>query len=347
MVFTRLLLLLPLLAPPCGRPVATGGPILPAVLRIATITTAAQAERFVQAYRAEYHTFRLLALPTAQQRQPFLLPLPVQPYLDHRDQRRPPQSVGQEPAGRVDCSDVRACLGAQQLSSWRKSDLDGNGRADLLAYGYLVGRLQLASCFLDLGGGKVREVPLARAYGDPCYLLQVVRLQGRPVLQRATRAALSASAPTTTRRCQVDTLVYHQTGFVEYNAHPSDYRIERISLTTTPCYGSCPIFTLQVDRQRHGRYEARQHVPRLGVFTTTVEPKAFQALWSLVNYINFPQLPSKPRAFNIDASVYLLTITYAGGKQKIIGNEAGQAATLGLDRVYEQLLALRDSQAWR
>ncbi|MBK7700008.1 MAG: hypothetical protein IPJ39_15410 [Saprospiraceae bacterium] len=46
----------------------------------------------------------------------------------------------------------------------------------------------------------------------------------------------------------IDSLVYRNGDFIEYNAKVVKHRIERIEFSTGPCYGSCPIFSLSLTK---------------------------------------------------------------------------------------------------
>jgi hypothetical protein len=80
------------------------------------------------------------------------------------------------------------------------------------------------------------------------------------------------------------------------------------------------------------------HVAPLGVQRATFEPKVFQELWKLVNYMDYRTLPDLP--------IYTLSSTYANRQVKTLGLIGTQAPTLDLRQLYDRSLALQQSQPW-
>lgn len=352
MHFARLSLLLillsnlPVWARVCLPPMCDGGASCLGST-IDGLATAAQVLNFIKLQGPLYQTFYLIDLPENQR--PYQL---IQPGVEHLGRRQNGQktetyvqSVGE--AKQVDCSGARSCFGARQLSSWMKADFDGNGRTDLLVYGHVKGGSRAAYCFMDQGKAGIKSVLIDGDYGPLCYLLHVARVGGRAVIQRAQQSGVwSAAANTVVLQCQMDTLVFAQTRFIPYNAHPGRPDFQKLVFSTTRCYGRCPVFKVEIDRNRLARYEAIEFPSKTGVLKTTIDPKSHQDLWALLGYINFMQIPGNQHHLNIDLSTYTLTVTDAAGHTKTI-QDSDLTRNPGLHQIFDLLLRLPDTQSWK
>ncbi|RZK19087.1 MAG: hypothetical protein EOO56_14900 [Hymenobacter sp.] len=251
-----------------------------------------------------------------------------------------------------DCVDRQTCLTPDNRRSWVKADFDNDGSTDLLVTGrdseHFV-RDRSIICFLNKRQQSPRIIWLAED-GDDCPVAQVGYLRNKAIIRYAhvSLSKLRGAQTTSSRQsvCRIDTLVFKEPGFIEYSRAPKDYQIQRVAFSTEACYGSCPIFELHVARNGAATYRAEEYNERKGTFTATVDAQAIKELWDLLNYLNFPQLEEKYAVRATDHPTCTLTITYADGKVKTI-EDYGEQGTFGLQRAYELLFALRNSQAWK
>jgi hypothetical protein len=213
-----------------------------------------------------------------------------------------------------------------------------------------------SSVLLDLGPNVVQETVLAESRGrENPFLLEVARRRGGPIIRRISQTSTWSTAKQgLDLSYRLDTVRYHSQFhcFVRHNAHPRDYRIQRMAFKTTKCYGRCPVFTMQIEDSRQARYIPTQYTKRVGTFAGTIDAATFQELWGLVNYLDFPTLNILPEYLNLkgdnwlDWPVQALTITYANGQERTLDpQQAGRV--LGQQRVYDLLLAMQESQDWK
>ena len=219
---------------------------------------------------------------------------------------------------------------------------------DLLVTGYPSSSSlrRRITCFLDLGEQNFKEVRLNSRVYD-CAVFQPGRVKNGAaicyahiVIDRSYGVARKAPA------CQVDTLIFDKTHFIEYNQTPRDYQIQRVAFSTTECYGTCPVFSLQMDHSGSATHQAGKHSKKQGTFAATIDAPARSELWSLLNYLNFPKLQDHYAISATDNPTYTLLITYADSKVKTIEDYGGEG-TFGLRRIYELLFRLRTTQAWQ
>jgi len=83
-----------------------------------------------------------------------------------------------------------------------------------------------------------------------------------------------------------------------------------------------------------------------GIFTAAIDSAKYQELIELLNYVDFENLTTNYAVSWTDDQSCTLRITYDGGKTKII-NDYGLIGTFGLDKVYQLLFSLRETQKWR
>lgn len=144
--------------------------------------------------------------------------------------------------------------------------------------------------------------------------------------------------------------------FIEYNKDPKKHIIEKIEYSTGPCFGSCPVFKLEINRDKTAIFNAEEynfsdkinHInPEKdeGKFKTTISEKEFDELIEILNYIDFSSLKNYSVMWTDDQSS-TLKITYDNGKVKTI-YDYGLVGTYGLKRTYEMLFSLRKNQSWK
>lgn len=157
---------------------------------------------------------------------------------------------------------------------------------------------------------------------------------------------------------------YHD--FIEYNTQPEKHSIKSISYKTEPCYGTCPIFELELNKNDTSKFTAvifnfiddndrKAENTALknfnkgikeGVFESQIKTSDFIALEELLNYINFSKLKDYYSISATDNAGSTLTILYDNGKTKEIG-DYGLVGTYGLKNLYRILFDLRFNQEWR
>ncbi|WP_460578230.1 DUF6438 domain-containing protein [Hymenobacter coalescens] len=233
---------------------------------------------------------------------------------------------------------------------WVAADVDGNGYTDLLVLGKAR---NCPSAQLLMAVGPQRYQPLgftSRGLGA-CQLPVVTRVEGRPAIvlyhHVTPRNGRESDAPLQPQR---DTLVFRHGGLIEYNARPVRRRIERISFAAGSCYGSCPVFTLEIDAPGQARYHlleesgARPGPP--GWFAASIDAASWKELTALIDYLPLPSLTGRYAVPATDHPTVLLTITYDGGQQTSVV-DYGLAASAGLRLLYDKLYQLRLSQQWQ
>lgn len=152
-------------------------------------------------------------------------------------------------------------------------------------------------------------------------------------------------------------LTYKFEDFIEFNENPKKHLIEKIEYSTGPCFGSCPIFKLEINKNRTAIFHAEEYnfsdeishalnQKDEGKFRTVISEKEFNELIDILNYIDFSALQENYWVYWTDDQSSDLKITFDNGKTKTI-HDYGLIGTYGLKRTYEILFNLRKNQNWK
>ncbi len=147
---------------------------------------------------------------------------------------------------------------------------------------------------------------------------------------------------------KTDTLIYKFGGFIELNNTANNMPpIKSIFYETTPCFGTCPIFSLNVFNDGTAYYIRHENLDETsGNFRGRINNIQLNEITALLNYINIPKLENDYSVNATDMQSCKLQVYFADGSVKEI-NDYGLQGTLGLVRLYDLLFALRLNQQWK
>lgn len=160
-------------------------------------------------------------------------------------------------------------------------------------------------------------------------------------------------------------LVYKFDRFIEYNPKPKKYDIEEIYLSSSSCYGTCPVFKIKINQKKESFFRAKMYNfnkerndfisledyekivdKEEGVYSVIIQKKDYQGIIDLLNYIDFPSLKNNYHVNWTDDQGVTLIVTYNNGKKKMI-NDYGMIGTCGLELLYKKIFDLRLNQNWK
>jgi len=141
-----------------------------------------------------------------------------------------------------------------------------------------------------------------------------------------------------------DTLVNIHGGFIEYNSAPGQIDFRELKITTSPCFGTCPIFELTIKNNKQAIYNAKEYNKLTGIYKSNIDDKVFADLLGLLDYINIYTLKNNYEISWTDNPSIDIEIKYNGLTKKI--HDYGLEGTFGLKRLYEVLYKLRATQDW-
>ena len=134
--------------------------------------------------------------------------------------------------------------------------------------------------------------------------------------------------------------------FIESSNKSIKHKIESIEFSTSGCYGECPVFKLNILKNRNSTYNAIEYNDTKGNYECVIDQKSHSEIEQFLNYIDFANLENEYQVAHTDDQTGILKITYDNGKVKNI-YDYGMAGTLGLSRLYKIFLKLRVNQKWK
>ena len=241
-------------------------------------------------------------------------------------------------------SDCQRLSDSLKLKSFTKIDFDKNGYTDLLVIGEWSHHTILL--ILDSGGNKFSIKHLTRRIFQECSFPKISTEGNEIFIDYYSFKEPAWRNDDTITGLQSKRLIYKFGDFVEFNIAPQNHNIEKIEYSTTGCYGSCPIFSLDINSDRTAKFNATRYNEPDGKFGGIINDVDYSTLIALLNYIDFPNLKNNYSVNWTDDQGCTLTITYDNGKTKTI-NDYGLIGTYGLDRTYDFLFNLRKNQNWK
>jgi hypothetical protein len=121
--------------------------------------------------------------------------------------------------------------------------------------------------------------------------------------------------------------------------------IEHVYFEAKPCEGKCPVFNMSIDSNRNANYNAIIFNNQEGSFFSQLGEKEYAELLRLLKESDFSEVADKYLSNVMDLPGYLLEVKYNGGRIKKI-DDYGRQAPKKLQKVYDYIFKLRDSQHW-
>lgn len=244
--------------------------------------------------------------------------------------------------------------------SFYKGDFNHDGRTDLIFIGDDKSCRNLCEIstkvIFDLGNDYTsRNLQPNHSYS---VIPKIERLNGKDFITVVFEQYSLISKPIIISK----TLDYKFDDFVEYNLSPSVYSIQKIEYYTGTCFGTCPVFTLKINRNENSKFIAKSfnfidknnaksadyfyENKDEGSFETKISFEKFSEIEEHLNYINFSNLKDHYSVNWTDDQTSTLFITYNNGEIKTI-KDYGLVGTYGLKLLYKKLFDLRFNQDWK
>jgi hypothetical protein len=234
------------------------------------------------------------------------------------------------------------------IKNWEKVDFNNDGLTDLLVIGYWHEYTSYVA--IDKGNNKFKLISIYYSPFSGCEITRVSKINGSPVLLFHTnkgevnpnekRLYMLKEIPIT------DTLIYKFDAFVELNKDPSEYKIASIKFETTRCFGTCPVFSIEINKSGNATYNAGIYSQQEGVFKTYINSNALKEIYDLINYTSIKKLKDDYEVNWTDSPTCFLTVKFSDGTEKKI-KDYGELGTFGLQKLYAIFFDLRNSQYWQ
>lgn len=234
-----------------------------------------------------------------------------------------------------------------KVKPWTKADFDGNGLTDLLVVGSWSDPAIL--CILDQDDHFELKRITRRTFQD-CTFPLVDTNNNLTAIDYYFQSYPERGNWDNPKELEHKTLIYKFGDFIEANTSPNVHRIEKVEYSTTMCFGTCPVFKIEMNADKTATWNAEMYNEIAnkvvkGNFKTKIDDQHFNEIIDLLNYIDFEKLNSSYAVSWTDDQTSTLTITYDGGKTKSI-SDYGLIGTYGLNRIYQLFFELRENQKW-
>ncbi len=133
------------------------------------------------------------------------------------------------------------------------------------------------------------------------------------------------------------------------------YDIERIEYSASPCFGMCPQFSIEIDKDRKAIYTAKRfnfskewtgtENDLEGVFEGVIDESVYNVIVELLIEMNFPALNERYAVQWTDDQTGNIKVVYDSGKVKEI-SDYGMRGTPELVEFHKLFLKLRENQNW-
>jgi hypothetical protein len=225
-----------------------------------------------------------------------------------------------------------------------KVDLDGDGRTDLIINDqYLIIVMATATGY--------HSSYLYHEERDRLLVAIDSSLGGNPGLKRLEISqhklvpdpAGSIRYRDTTQRV---ILIYHAGGWMEYNASPAtDLTFKEITVRTSRCFGTCPVFEMTVRPNRSAQYKAIMYTKeKEGDFQGTIPAAELAEMVETLRYIPLEKLDSSYKVEWTDDQTITLEINLKDGVQRIV--DYGKVGSFGLEHLYDFFFHWMDTVRW-
>ncbi len=111
------------------------------------------------------------------------------------------------------------------------------------------------------------------------------------------------------------------------------------------CFGTCPVFSIDVDVAGKATYTAGKYSTEEGIFRSRINPNDLNQIRDLINYIGIKDLKDYYRVNWSDYPTCWITVKFDDGSSKKI-EDYGELGTFGLRKLYKLFFELRNNQDW-
>ena len=235
-----------------------------------------------------------------------------------------------------------------KIKPWVITDFDNNGFSDLLVIGEYYDHSIF--CILDKGNKNYELKRITRSSFQDCTFTLVVKNKNNSEINYFYREENNYGDLEKKQKLVMKTLIYKFGDFVEKNENIENHNIEKIEYSTSGCFGTCPVFKINIDSDKSAKLNAENfnkinNKNANGKFKTKIDDKKYYEIIDLLNYLNFEKLKNNYSVNWTDDQTSTLKVTYDNGETKTI-RDYGLIGTFGLNRIYKLLTELRENQKW-
>lgn len=122
--------------------------------------------------------------------------------------------------------------------------------------------------------------------------------------------------------------------------------ITEISLKTSPCFGTCPVFDITIQTDGNAKYIGKRFTKLQGEFQATIGKDSLIHLYNLLRKADVFSLESRYEVSYTDMPTYTLNVKNKEGKSKTI-SDYGPSGPQPLKEVYKEISKLIRETKWQ
>ena len=228
------------------------------------------------------------------------------------------------------------------IKNWEKADITNDGLTDLVFVAYWYNYISYA--FIDTGNNNFRLIRFSKNPFGPCELIKPIKVGSGNCLKIFRKTVVPDTSHKERLRYKdvliIDTLIFKFDSFIERSQLDNlNNEIESIELNTGHCFGSCPVFSLQLARNGRANYEGIAYMPQKGKSSKRLPQKYFKELTDLATYIDVKKLNDNYAVTWTDDQTATLTLIFKDQSRKVIV-DYGKQGTFGLSAIYSKLMEI-------
>jgi hypothetical protein len=231
------------------------------------------------------------------------------------------------------------------IKNWEKTDINNDGKTDLLFIAYWYNYMPYA--ILDLGNNNFRIFDLSNSIFEECELVKPIKIrQKNEILLYHSKSVLDTNLDYKSNP-KIDTLTYKFNSFIEINSQKKvDYEIESIAYKTNHSTGFSPVFELKINNQGYANFNGVQYNNFQGISSKPISIELFNELKELLEYIKVKKLENNYEVPWTDDQTAILKIKFIDGSIKEI-KDYGLQGSFGLKTVYSKLTKIATETDWK
>jgi hypothetical protein len=130
-------------------------------------------------------------------------------------------------------------------------------------------------------------------------------------------------------------------------------RVSAVRLERQPCFGTCPVYVLDVDSTGRVQFQGRAHVKVLGTASAVIERDAFRDMTEHLIQAGFPSFRASYVAgaeecgpYATDLPVVVLSVVIDGMPKKVVHDYGCSGAPRVLRRLHQMIDSVANTSRW-
>jgi len=276
---------------------------------------------------------------------------PLQESFNYKDAPKLIMYSSEELIKRHSCDSL---AGTWHIKNWEKVDFNNDNKTDLLA---IINWYNTDCNFIaiDKGNNTFQLIQIGGSSYENCQLANTIRYAGQQMVVLHTWSSTRPGHKNAKWISRTDTLTYKYGDFLEFNKEPAHYKIDSIIYKTEPCFGTCPVFKIEIDHKGKAKYDRTN--PNIifilkpgekikNIFKMVIKKPDLEELYKFLGYINIKKLNENYAVRWTDDATAIIYIKFSDGSVKTI-KDYGLKGTFGLLALYKRFYALTKSSDWK